>query len=426
MVKTSKAPYPDPDADPEDEGDGDDDDDYMGADGDFGLGDEDEEDDEDMEYAYSAEGYEEQDKEAQEPEEVRSQGGGSRQTPSFSVPSASSISAPPPTIPDPPKRKPRQSKQSRSTRPRRQRRSADDGDDDLDMMPGHLLVEPNDAGPPAARPSRSQIADMIEARMKAAKEKEEMEARERGSVAASSSNLRAPVLSSPSAPSPVVPKASTSGPSPAPPKPTSTLSSKLSKRSAEPPKTLEEMASSELETIVQTRIISGNVQSWALETVNILDKVLSNLSSNPSEPKFKTLKLTNPKVKKHITDCRPPGGLEYLIRCGFKITVQDQVPSLQFPDEPTQRQLEDLNLGLRIVKRVISSLEDKNKLEVERAERRKKEEEERARLAMLRFDEDRRTRKEKDERESTARKEREEKERGRKDTERLQRQVDEE
>jgi len=58
------------------------------------------------------------------------------------------------------------------------------------------------------------------------------------------------------------------------------------------------------------------------ETLGVLARLLSNLLTNPHEPKYRSLKLTNAKVQAAVA--QPPGGLEFLEACGFALRAEGE------------------------------------------------------------------------------------------------------
>eukprot|EP00929_Paragymnodinium_shiwhaense_P118087 TRINITY_DN8976_c0_g1_i2.p1 TRINITY_DN8976_c0_g1~~TRINITY_DN8976_c0_g1_i2.p1 ORF type:complete len:187 (-),score=68.38 TRINITY_DN8976_c0_g1_i2:473-1033(-) len=61
----------------------------------------------------------------------------------------------------------------------------------------------------------------------------------------------------------------------------------------------------------------------AQETLEILDKLIRNVVRNPTEEKFRTIKLGNPKIAAAITNV--PGAVEVLQEMGFKSDGENMV-----------------------------------------------------------------------------------------------------
>lgn len=53
----------------------------------------------------------------------------------------------------------------------------------------------------------------------------------------------------------------------------------------------------------------------------VLGKLLANIAAAPAEPKFRRLRLTNPRIQSAVVDVS--GGVELLLACGFEVVFEE-------------------------------------------------------------------------------------------------------
>lgn len=152
----------------------------------------------------------------------------------------------------------------------------------------------------------------------------------------------------------------------------------------------------------------------ALEVMQTLFTLLDNaltkgIASTGADPKFLQIKLTNPAIRKRLDLDAPKSvqkgapAVDWLHLCGWRHLVKDFAEYLSFPANASAQKLSELRTGHSILEERLTREREVTERTAERKKAAKEEEENRNKLAMLRYKEDRLNRKEKDERERLAR-----------------------
>jgi len=115
--------------------------------------------------------------------------------------------------------------------------------------------------------------------------------------------------------------------------------------------------------LIDPGIIRPNPKEQAMSSMNTLLKIADNLKREPDNPKFKRFKTTNAYIKRDLVD--PKGALEYAVEMGFRPQVEDFQP--YYAHDP--RHMEDLEIGLVMLKEFLDQENEK----AERAKRSLKE-----------------------------------------------------
>ena len=53
----------------------------------------------------------------------------------------------------------------------------------------------------------------------------------------------------------------------------------------------------------------------------VLGRLLSNITAAPADPKFRRLRLSNPRIQAAVVDVS--GGVELLLACGFEVVFEE-------------------------------------------------------------------------------------------------------
>jgi PUB domain len=75
------------------------------------------------------------------------------------------------------------------------------------------------------------------------------------------------------------------------------------------------------------RMLSLNKREDLYDLLNLLQTLCQNILLNPTEPKFRSIKLNNKTIENRLINRK--GGLEFLTAAGFKTVVVDTVKTMQ-------------------------------------------------------------------------------------------------
>ena len=116
-----------------------------------------------------------------------------------------------------------------------------------------------------------------------------------------------------------------------------------------------------LRGIVNKKLIGKNGSGQRVSTASTLRTVVSNVLAHPGEVKYHKLRLRNKRIKREIVS--PPGGMEYLLACGFvraTLEFEDHLvwPHTELTGDDAAPHLERLRLAVEILDERMAKLEE--------------------------------------------------------------------
>lgn len=136
-----------------------------------------------------------------------------------------------------------------------------------------------------------------------------------------------------------------------------------------------------VQTIIQ--LIKDSNQEKAHVILKIIYSILKNVEQNPNEPKFRKLKIENPKLKQMVLE--PKGVLDLLKLAGF--TIVSTLMSLQLTFQTEEFLVLPQDAPLKNVRVILENLENINIMKPAPQKEMSKEEQEKAEMMRKRREE---------------------------------------
>ncbi|MBW0520624.1 hypothetical protein O181_060339 [Austropuccinia psidii MF-1] len=139
--------------------------------------------------------------------------------------------------------------------------------------------------------------------------------------------------------------------------------------------------------VLDDKIIPKNSAPIVLASLQIMLTIISNVLKYPEEHKYKSLKLTNPLIKKNVVDVQ--GAESYLQACKFGPVTKEHLGYLCFPHNPSKQILDVLTLGQEVLKQRLDQRSEAFEIEKRMVQKEREEEKMRKARALENIKEDR-------------------------------------